>query len=148
MIQVACLLLAGSILGADASSPAWRTDYFAARRECMAANKPMLVVFERDEASLNSVRMVSDRLAQQDRRLLDKYVLVRVDVGTDQGRKLAHGFRVQRVPHVAICNAQMTRVVYSGSGGLSAENMELVLAHYSAPRRAVPVVRQPVYCST
>lgn len=140
----AVLMLAFGAMAADAQE--WTSDYGAALKVARAENRPLLIVIE--DAGQPAVRaeQVKQVAAGAGDALLAPYVLCRVDVGTEYGRKVAASFRATRTPHVVITDRGARRQIFQRSGRMASSEWRATLTTYRTGRRpAPPPVWQPAW---
>jgi hypothetical protein len=153
-VMLMALFLSLEVAPSDAGQ-IWHDDYGAALAETKQLKKPLLVVLENPDDEPSRIHQVS--LQQQDERdeLLKNYVLCKLDVRTEHGRKMAEGFKAQRVPHTVVIDKTGGWQLFKKTGKLTDSEWTATLAKHKRGVRVRPIVyARPTYsygsagCST
>lgn len=124
----------------------WRKHYDLAKNVAQKKAHPLVVVLENPK--LNSEKIDETKLCEKKRKQLtkDQFELVRVDVNTDYGKRVAAAFGAKQFPYTAVTNDRSTRIVFRKSGQMSEQDWTLALAK-SAKTKGNRVVARKVATS-
>ena len=109
----------------------WHTGYSDGLGKVRRADKPLFMLF--DGGSSSVVRLVGDRPVLSDdieRALLDDYICVYVDTGTDSGKALAARFGASELPFTLVIDRSGNWQMYRRSGSPSVSELLAVLAQF------------------
>jgi len=117
-----CLLMA-SVVAACALLPSeselrWIDDYGAALEASRTLQKPLLIVIDDSSHSESQFQHAGVTQGEENADLLEEYVLCRVDVTTDYGKRVADVFKVEQYPFAAITDKVGEKIVYRKNGQL------------------------------
>lgn len=130
MPWIALLLLAAA---PEAETPAWHPDYKVARPLAIEKKMPMLLVIDHPDAPHHQISH-NDQHAEQESRLLMKYVRCRVDASTEYGAKVAAAFKVTKFPHTVVIDRSGRYQVFVHRGPMTDEEWMGALAGYQPPK--------------
>ena len=105
-----------------------RTDYGVAYRLAEKEGKPLLVVFEKEDAQ--NLQFSADAGLDSVSSLLKHYVLCRINGSTEEGRDLAQKFNAPGLPSLVITDKRLRRVVYRRQGSLSDVDWAVMLVSH------------------
>jgi len=156
------VLLLAALFGVElAAAPPtgqnWHSDYGVALAETKEQGKPLLVVLENPDDEPSRIHQVSLARHSDRDELLEKYVLCRLDVRTEHGKKMAAAFKAQRVPHTVVIDKSGRWQIFKKTGRLSDGEWTTTLAKHQRGERIRPVVYlqpqsyssfSPANCST
>ncbi|HAY79096.1 MAG TPA: hypothetical protein DCY79_04745 [Planctomycetaceae bacterium] len=111
------------VLAAGASDVEWMDNYGAALEAARAADRPLLVLLENSTAAVKAVETA-------DADLLENYVVCRVDVSTEYGKRVAAAFKTSLFPYTAVIDKTGKRVLYRKSGDFTADGWKEMLAMF------------------
>ena len=104
----------------------WHSDYGKALAETKKVSRPLFIVLEEPEQTAN-VKQVSTSESKEHA----DYVLCRVDVTTDYGKKVAAAFKTTSFPYIAVIDKSGKTILHSESGEMSEKSITSTLAKYS-----------------
>jgi hypothetical protein len=151
VIQITSVLvcIASSVVG---NSPAekvalrWRDHYEVAKNVAQAAEHPLLVVLENPTKTTEKID--ETKLNEQDRQTIatQEFELVRVDVNTDYGKRVAAAFGATKFPYTAVTDDRSVNIVYRKAGQMSERDWTVALAKSKQTEiQVVQAAKQIVY---
>ncbi len=121
--------------------PKWRTDYFAARKQCTTANKPVAVVYGSGKAGWN--QLGQGKLTPQVNEILQtKFIPVYVDTKTPDGATLAKNFGINKGVGIVVSDGKGKLQAFWHNGRLSNQQIAYYLKKHSNPTRNVTRTEQ------
>lgn len=120
----ACLLLVA--FGAAPVGPQPFTSYAEGYKFAQESKRPLLVIMHGD----NKVDWSMIERSEARRNLLANYVVVTVDVTTEEGKQTHALFQSPALPQVVVIDKQQKLQIYRTSKALSAEDWTVVLEQY------------------
>ncbi|HEV3339000.1 MAG TPA: hypothetical protein VG125_01550 [Pirellulales bacterium] len=121
-------------------------DYGAALEATKEAERPLLIVIDRQPEWLAHVDPVSDRVQPVAPSLLKKYTLCHIDATTDYGKAVAKAFRTSKLPTTVIIDKTGSVQLVKKTGRLSSDALASMLSAYQDGER--PMVSRPIVCRT
>ena len=122
----------------------WKDHYDSAKQVAQASARPLVVVLENPTKTAEKVD--ETKLTSQDRQKLEKekFELVRVDVSTDYGKRVAAAFGATKFPYTAVTDDCSKQIVFRKAGQMSETDWTLALAKSlntsNKERAASPVI--------
>lgn len=106
----------------------WKKHYDVAKRNAQANQRPLVVVLE-NPTSTNE-KIDESKLCGLNRETIskNKFELVRVDVNTDYGKRVAAAFGATKFPYTAVTDERSIHIVYRKAGQMSDRDWRVALA--------------------
>ena len=124
----------------------WQTNYGAAKTAAQSSQRPLVVVLE-NPGRLQ--RLDDSQLGSKNKQTLQKqqFELVRINVGTNYGRRVAEAFGATRFPYTAVTDQISKRIVFRKSGPMHEQDWTLAIAKSLNTTRKNRVQATPVSSS-
>lgn len=137
-MNVVNALLMVAVLGIAPQQAQWTTNQYGdALEAARESERPMLVLLENPGDKDNKFTDIWDEKLSP---LLDKFVVCRVDVSTDYGKKVAEVYDATSTPYSVITDKTCRRIVFRGLGEFPAESWRRTLEFYGGDL-AVPNIQ-------
>lgn len=106
----------------------WQKHYDSAKEVAQAKARPLVVVLE--NPSRKSEKIDESKLQEKNRKTLakERFELVRVDVNTDYGKKVAEAFGATKFPFTAVTDKKSRHIVYRKQGQMTSTDWTFALA--------------------
>ena len=106
----------------------WQEHYGAAKRLAQKTERPLLVVLENPANPAGKID--ETKISEKDRQAIakQKFELVRVDVNTDYGKRVAKAFGAKSFPYTAVTDDRSVNIVYRKAGPMSEKDWRVALA--------------------
>src|SRR5881392_184564 len=127
----------GLALATALAAPTWETSYDAAQQTAVAQKKPLAVFFGPGSNGWTKLTGGDAPTLEVDKLLADKYVCVRVDTTTSEGKKLAQAFAITAGHGVVLSDRAGSLQAFWHQGDLSNQNLVQYLQKYGDPNVAV-----------
>jgi len=132
------LVLAATLGSAAGAADSWTDDYGAALKQARRQSRPMLIVIEDKGQQQGQIRQVSHTADGLQASLLEPYVLERVDVNTEYGRRVADAFKADTSPTTVITDKGARQITFAKAGSFSDADWAATLARYRNGERPAP----------
>jgi|GEM_PF-3029925 len=120
----------------------WQKHYDLAKEVAQQKARPLVVVLENPK--VNSEKIDETKLCEKKRKQLttDHFELVRVDVNTNYGKRVAAAFGAKQFPYTAVTDDRSTRIVFRKAGQMSEKDWTLALAKSAKTKENRVVVKK------
>lgn len=122
--------LASSVVTSPSEKAAlqWGDHYGSAKKVAQATKRPLLVVLENPAKVTEKIDEAT--LHEKDRQAIAKqrFELVRVNVNTDYGKRVAAAFGATEFPYTAVTDGRSVNIVYRKAGQMTTKDWTLALA--------------------
>jgi hypothetical protein len=132
----ALVALTGLLPLSGLNAPSWQSDYFAARKEAVAAGKPVAVVFGSGPAGHAKVAREGLNAATR-KALADNYICCYVDVSTPTGQQLAKAFEITKGVGLVLSDRTGKVQAFHTDGDLSVGDLRRCLERFADPNVVV-----------
>lgn len=125
----------------------WKRHYDVAKRHAQANQRPLVVVLE-NPTSTNE-KIDETKLGGLNRETIskNKFELVRVDVNTDYGKRVAAAFGATKFPYTAVTDDRSIHIVYRKAGQMSDRDWRVALAKSTDGKETI-TAKKPVLETT
>ncbi len=106
----------------------WHKQYDVAKKAAQLKARPLVVVLENPQEKTQKID--ETKLQNRTRATIakQKFELVRVDVNTDYGKRVAAAFGAKKFPYTAVTDKKSVHIVYRKAGQMSANDWTMALA--------------------
>lgn len=129
------LLGAGAPAMDDTRSVEWLRGYAAAYQKGQREHRPLAVFFGKGATGWDQLSRDGSLGEEARQALRESYVPLYVDLGTEDGRKLAADFKVQAAPALVLTDRSCENLALRYAGTLAAGDLRRCLVKYADPNR-------------
>lgn len=121
----------------------WKKHYDVAKRSAQANQRPLVVVLENPASTHEKID--ESKLGGLNRETIskNKFELVRVDVNTDYGKRVAAAFGATKFPYTAVTDDRSIHIVYRKAGQMSDRDWRVALAKSTVGKETI-TAQKPV----
>lgn len=125
---LAGLAIAAGLVQSAPTSPKWERDYGVALKSARSGKRPLVVVLENPNAPEQSLKTEGISHGSDQAKMLEAFVLCRVDVTTKIGRMVAEAFGAREFPYTAITDRDCRKIIHRHAGRPTAQAWVAMLA--------------------
>jgi hypothetical protein len=116
-------------LAASSTGATWHEDYTSALSAARADRKPLLVVMHNPQRPQQQLEQAS-HVTGEATTLLENYHVCRIDVSTENGKRVASVFRATSFPYTVITDREAKKIIYRKGGAFTDSQWTETLADY------------------
>ena len=122
----------------------WHRKYDVAKKKAQSMSRPLVVVLENPQDHAQKIDETKLREKNRLKLAKERFELVRVDVNTDYGKRVAAAFGAKRLPYTAITDDRSAQIVFRKAGQMSEEDWTLALARSSRAKLGARLANKPI----
>lgn len=126
-VMFACMATSVAMAAPGGKVLNWGKNYGTSKKAAQAAKRPMLLVMENPTDKAKTLD--DSKLRDQQREILakDKFELVRVNVNTEYGKRVAAAFGAKQFPYTVVTDDASKHIVFRKPGAMSERDWTLAL---------------------